>query len=136
MRCMMLMYPKIEETEWTPSADAVAEMMAYNEELTKAGVLLALDGLHPTAEGARVSAVGGKVTVTRGPFPDARDALGGYWVLQVASLQEAVDWASRCPLGGDAVVEVRRIYEAADFSADVAAEAKLSRQPPAQPVER
>jgi hypothetical protein len=130
MRFMMLMYPQIEdEADWMPSAEAVAEMSAYNEQLTQAGVLLALDGLHPSAEGARVAFRGGKPTVTDGPFADTKEVVGGYWLIDTPSKQEAVAWASRCP-AGDATVEVRRVFERADFDPDVQAAAELSSQPP------
>ena len=98
MRFMMFMYPEISEEEWNPTAEDVAAMSRYNEELRKAGMLLSLDGLHPPAEGARVSfdAEGGH-TVTDGPFAEAKEVVGGYWVIQARSKEEAVEWASRCP---------------------------------------
>jgi hypothetical protein len=138
MRFMMLMYPGIEqEADWAPSAEAVAAMTAYNEELTKAGVLLALDGLHPSSEGARVSFAGGQRSVTDGPFTETKELLGGYWVIQAASKEEAVEWAKRCPQPeGNAVIEVRRVAELTDFPEDVAAAAELSATPPQQTVER
>ncbi len=132
MRFMMFMYPGIEESDWTPSAEAVAAMSRYNEELTKAGVLLALDGLHPTSEGARVAFPGGKATVTDGPFTEAKEVVGGYWLIQVKSKEEAVEWASRIPAGGDAMVEVRRVFEMSDFPDDVREAAELSQAPPEQ----
>jgi hypothetical protein len=97
---MMLMIPKGYEKAAPgamPEAEAVAAMMKYNESLQKAGVLLALDGLHPPSMGARVSFSGGKPTVTDGPFAEAKEVLGGYWMIQVKSKDEAVEWASRCP---------------------------------------
>ena len=100
MRFMMLMIPKgYEKAEpgAMPDAKAVAAMMAYNESLQKAGVLLALDGLHPPSMGARVSFSGGKPKVTDGPFTEAKEVLGGYWMIQVKSKEEAIEWASRCP---------------------------------------
>ena len=100
MRFMMLMIPKGYETAapgTMPDAEAVAAMMKYNESLQKAGVLLALDGLHPPSMGARVSFAGGKPTVTDGPFAEAKEVLGGYWMIQVKSREEAIEWASRCP---------------------------------------
>jgi hypothetical protein len=137
MRFIMFMYPGIEqEADWAPSAEDVAAMSAYNEELQKAGVLLALDGLHPSAEGARVSFAGGRRTVTDGPFTETKELVGGYWVIQSASKEEAVEWAKRCPAGGDAVIEVRRIAELTDFPEDVAAAAQLSEMPPQQTAER
>ena len=80
-----------------PDAKAVAAMMKYNESLQKAGVLLALDGLHPPSMGARVSFAGGKPKVTDGPFAEAKEVIGGYWMIQVKSKEEAIEWASRCP---------------------------------------
>ena len=103
MRFMMLMIPKGYETAepgTMPDAEAVAAMMKYNESLQKAGVLLALDGLHPPSMGARVSFPGGKPKVTDGPFAEAKEVLGGYWMIQVKSKEEAIEWASRCPAVG------------------------------------
>jgi hypothetical protein len=120
MRFMMLMIPNITEDNWGPSPEAAAAMGGFNEELAKAGKLIALDGLHPTGEGARVSfAAGGKATAVDGPFTEAKEVVGGYWVIEADSRQEAVDWASRCPAGEGDVIEVRRIYEMTDFAADV-----------------
>src|SRR6478736_718282 len=98
MRFMMLMIPKGYETATPgtmPQADAVAAMMKYNESLQQAGVLLALDGLHPPSMGARVSFPRGKAEVTDGPFSEAKEVLGGYWMIQVGSKEEAIQWASR-----------------------------------------
>jgi hypothetical protein len=97
----------------------MAEMMEYNKSLQKAGVLLALDGLLPPSTGARVSFRGGKVTVTDGPFAEAKEAIGGYWIIQVRSREEAIEWARRVPASCDGVIEVRQIQEMADFPADV-----------------
>src|SRR5882724_2890073 len=122
MRFMMLMIPKGYESAAAgvlPSADAVASMMKYNESLQKAGVLLALDGLHPPAMGARVSFAGGKPKVTDGPFAEAKEVLGGYWMIQVTSKAEAIEWASRCPGSENEVIEVRQVQEFTDFPADV-----------------
>jgi hypothetical protein len=121
MRFMMLMIPKgYEKAEpgTTPSAEAVAAMMKYNESLQKSGILLALDGLHPPSMGARVTFSGGKAKVTDGPFAEAKEVLGGYWMIQVKSREEAIEWARRCP-GDDCVIEVRQVQEMADFPADV-----------------
>ena len=86
-------------------------MMKYNESLQKAGVLLALDGLHPPSMGARVSFSGGKPKVTDGPFTEAKEVLGGYWMIQVKSKEEAIEWASRCPASDNEVIEVRQVQE-------------------------
>ena len=122
MRFMMLMIPKGYESAGpgtVPDAAHVAEMMEYNEALKKAGVLLALDGLHPPASGARVSFKSGKPTVTDGPFAESKEVLGGYWMIQVKSKQEALDWASRCPALDNEVIEVRQVFEMSDFPPDV-----------------
>ena len=122
MRFMMLMIPKGYETAkpgTMPAAAAVAAMMKYNESLQKAGVLLALDGLHPPSMGARVSFAGGKPKVTDGPFSEAKEVLGGYWMIQVKSKEEAIEWASRCPASENEVIEVRQVQEFADFPSDV-----------------
>jgi hypothetical protein len=133
MRFMMFMFPGIDESDWTPDPEAFAAMGRYNEELTKAGVLLALDGLHPASKGARVRYPGGKPTVTDGPFAEAKEVIGGYWIIQTKSKEEAVEWASRIPAGGDAMVEVRQVFEMADFPPELqAAAGELSQQPPAQ----
>ena len=122
MRFMMLMIPKgYEKAEpgAMPDAKAVAAMMKYNESLQKAGVLLALDGLYPPSGGARVSFHGGKPTVTDGPFAEAKEVLGGYWMIQVKSKAEAVEWASRCPASDTDMIEVRQVQEFSDFPAEV-----------------
>ena len=122
MRFMMLMIPKGYETAkpgTSPDAQAVAAMMKYNESLQKAGVLLALDGLHPPSMGARVSFSGGKPKVTDGPFAEAKEVLGGYWMIQVKSKEEAIEWASRCPGSDNEVIEIRQVQEFTDFPPDV-----------------
>ncbi|RXZ43196.1 YciI family protein [Crenobacter cavernae] len=122
MRFMMLMIPKGYENAAPgamPDAEAVAAMMKYNEALQKAGVLLALDGLHPPSMGARVSFDGGKPKVTDGPFAEAKEVVGGYWMIQVKSKEEAIEWASRCPASANEVIEIRQVQEFSDFPADV-----------------
>jgi hypothetical protein len=122
MRFMMLMIPKgYEKAEAgaMPSAEMVAKMTKYNQALTKAGVLIALDGLHPASKGARVSFSGGKPRVTDGPFTEAKELLGGYWMIQAKSKQEAVEWASRCPAQDGDVIEVRQVQEMSDFPPEV-----------------
>ena len=122
MRFMMLMIPKGYEKAapgTVPDAKAVEAMMKYNESLQKAGVLLALDGLHPPSMGARISFTGGKPKVTDGPFSEAKEVLGGYWMIDVRSKSEAIEWASRCPGSDNEVIEVRQVQELSDFPADV-----------------
>ncbi len=122
MRFMMLMIPKGYEKAapgTMPDPKAVAAMMKYNESLQKAGVLLALDGLHPPSTGARVSFSGGKPKVTDGPFAEAKEVIGGYWMIQVKSREEAIEWASRCPGSDNEVIEVRQVHEFSEFPAEV-----------------
>ena len=123
MRFMMLMIPKVYQegapADFMPDAAAVAAMSRYNESLQRAGVLLALDGLQSPAAGARLRFSGGKPSVTDGPFAEAKEVLGGYWMIQVKSKEEAVEWAKRCPAQDGDMIEVRRVYELSDFPADV-----------------
>ena len=98
---------------------AVEAMMKYNESLQKAGVLLSLDGLHPLATGARVSFAGGKPKVTDGPFVETKEVLGGYWMIDVKSKEEAIEWAKRCPASANETIEIRQVFEMSDFPADV-----------------
>ena len=122
MRFMMLMIPKGYEnaTPGTmPDAKAVAAMMEYNRALQAAGVLLTLDGLHPPSMGVRVTFEGGKPQVTDGPFIEAKEVLGGYWMIQVASREEAINWATRCPASDNEIIEIRQVQEFSDFPADV-----------------
>jgi hypothetical protein len=102
-----------------PDGKAVKAMMRYNEDLAKAGVLLALDGLHPPSMGARVSFEGGRPKVMDGPFAEAKEVLGGYWMIQVASKEEAIEWAKRCPASGNEIIEVRQVQEMEDLPEDV-----------------
>jgi hypothetical protein len=133
-RFMMLIYPNITDEQYEEGFDAddAAQMTAYNEALTQAGVLLALDGLHPSSKGARVTASGGKKTVTDGPFAEAKELVGGYWLIDVKSKEEAVEWATRAPISDGDVIDVRQVFEMSDFDQDVQDAAKLSQEPPAQ----
>ena len=122
MRFLMLMIPAGYEAAapgTMPPAEAVRKMMRYNEALKEAGVLVTLDGLHPPSMGARVSFEGGKPVVTDGPFAEAKEVIGGYWMIDVNSLSEAIAWASRCPASDNETIEVRQVQEMADFPADV-----------------
>jgi len=119
---MMLMIPsgyEMAAAGTVPAAAAVAAMMKYNEALKEAGALITLDGLHPKSMGARVSFAGGKPIVTDGPFTEAREVLGGYWMIQVKSKEEAIEWASRCPASRNEIIEIRQVQEMADFPPDV-----------------
>ena len=120
MRFMMLIYPGPQaEAGVLPDAKIVGAMMKYNEEMAKAGVLISLDGLHPTSKGARISFPGGKPKVTDGPFTESKEVLGGYWMIQVKSKQEAIEWASRCPDRDARFIELRQVFEMSDFPEDV-----------------
>ena len=126
MRFMMLMIPRGYETAapgTLPDAAGVEAMMKYNRSLQEAGVLLAVDGLHPPSMGARVSFAGGKPKVTDGPFSEAKEVLGGYWMIRVTSRDEAIEWAKRCPAGDNETIEIRQVQEMEDFPADVQAAA-------------
>jgi hypothetical protein len=126
MRFMLLMIPRGYENAapgTMPDPKAVAAMMKYNESLQKAGVLLALDGLHPPSTGARVTFTGGKPRVTDGPFAEVKEVLGGYWMIDVTSREEAIEWATRCPAGDNETIEVRQVQEMDDFPPEVQAAA-------------
>jgi hypothetical protein len=122
MRFMMLMIPKGYETAapgTMPEAKAVEAMMAYNKSLQDAGILVDLNGLHPPSMGARVSFKGGTPIVTDGPFTETKEVLGGYWIINVKSRDEAIAWAKKCPGGDNETIEVRQIQEMEDFPEDV-----------------
>ncbi|MBO4226571.1 MULTISPECIES: YciI family protein [Bradyrhizobium] len=122
MRFMMLMIPLGFETA-PPKIDLdperVKAMMQYNQALKDAGVLIALDGLHPPSAGARVSFATGKPVVTDGPFTESKEVLGGYWMINVASRAEAIEWAKRCPASENEIIEIRQVQEMSDFSEEV-----------------
>jgi hypothetical protein len=129
MRFMMMVIPEGYESaapDAVPSAAAGAKMMEYNKALQKAGVLLALDGLFPPSTGARISYADGKPTVTDGPFAEAKEVIGGYWIIQVRSREEAIEWAKRAPMSNKEVIEVRQIDEMPNFPEDVHKAAEAS----------
>lgn len=111
MRFMMMVIHKSAAPDAVPTAEAVAKIMEYNKTLQKAGVLLALDGLFPPSTGTRVSYADGKATVTDGPFAETTEVIGGYWIIQVRSREEAIEWAKRAPMSNNEVIEVRQIHE-------------------------
>lgn len=118
MRFMILVKAtKDSEAGAPPSQELLEAMMAYNEELVKAGIMKGGDGLQPSAKGVRVQFDGPKRAVVDGPFAETKELVAGFWIWQCASLQEAIDWAKRCPnpMRGDSEIEIRRIYEAEDF---------------------
>jgi hypothetical protein len=122
MRFMMLMIPLGYETA-PPTVqldpERMAAMMRYNEALKEAGVLITLDGLHPPSMGARVSFAGGKPVVTDGPFAEAKEVLGGYWMIEVNSRDEAIAWATKCPASSNEIIEIRQVQEMEDFSPEL-----------------
>jgi hypothetical protein len=121
MRFMMLVKAdKNSEAGVLPPKELFAAMGRYNEEMVKAGVMQAGEGLHPTSKGARIAfGAGGKSTVTDGPFPGAKDLVAGFWLIQVKSKQEAIDWAKRVPFGEGGEIEIRQVFEASDFPPEV-----------------
>jgi hypothetical protein len=126
MRFMvMVKASKNSEAGVMPSAKLLADMGAFNEELVKAGVMLAGEGLQPSAKGARVRFSGGKRTVIDGPFTETKELVAGFWLWRVKSLEEAIEWVKRCPNpmpGEDAEIEIRQVFEAADFGAELTPE--------------
>jgi len=133
MRFMLFVYPSETGEGGGPTLELVEAMNRYNEELAKAGALLALDGLHPPATATRLSFAPGseRPTVTDAPFTESKEFVGGYWIIQARSQEEAVEWASRAPVG-DGTIEVRRIAEGSDYPPEIEAAARLSQEPPEQ----
>ena len=126
MRFMMLMIPLGYETappDVQLDPERVAAMMRYNEALKDAGMLITLDGLHPPSMGARVSFATGEPVVTDGPFAEAKEVLGGYWMIEVDSRAEAIAWARKCPASANEIIEIRQVQEMSDFPPDVQAAA-------------
>jgi hypothetical protein len=122
MRFMMLMIPLGYETappDVQLDPERMAAMMKYNEALKDAGVLITLDGLHPPSMAARVSFATGKPIVTDGPFTESKEVLGGYWMIEVASRDEAIAWAKKCPASADEIIEIRQVHEMSDFSEEL-----------------
>lgn len=121
MRVMVIVKAtKNSEAGVMPSEELLTEMGQYNEELVKAGVLLAGDGLHPSSRGKRVRFSGGKKSVVDGPFAETKELIAGYWIWQVKSMEEAVEWVRRCPdpmPGEESEIEIRPVFEAEDFGA-------------------
>jgi hypothetical protein len=124
MRFVMLMIPHDYATVapgTLPDAESVAKMMKYNETLQKAGVLLAIDGFSTPAEGARIRFGKDKPQVVDGPFTEAKEAIGGYWMIQAKSREEAIEWAKRCPASEGDLIEIRQVHELSDFPAEAQA---------------
>jgi len=122
MRFMMLMIPLGYETappDVKLDPERMRAMMKYNESLKDAGILITLDGLHPPSMGARVSFAAGKPVVTDGPFTESKEVLGGYWMLDVKSREEAIAWASKCPASENEIIEIRQVHEMSDFPEEI-----------------
>jgi hypothetical protein len=117
MRFMMLLPAPAQALEKfaVPSPDIVLPMRKFNADMAKAGVLLAAEGLHPTSKGTRIRVSGGKPVITDGPFAEAKEVIAGFWIIQVKSKEEAVEWAKRCPLPENGLIEIRQVFENRDF---------------------
>jgi hypothetical protein len=118
MRFMLLLPAPpepLEKFEGVPDKEIVMAMRKFNEEMVKAGVLLTAEGLHSTSKGYRVRVSGGKKIVTDGPFTEAKEVIAGFWIIQAKSKEEALEWAKRCPLPEDGLIEVRQVFENCDF---------------------
>jgi hypothetical protein len=113
-----------------PSRELLTEMMNFNEQLVKAGIMKAGEGLHPSSKGARIKFSGNQRTVVDGPFAETKELVAGYWIWNVSSKQEAIDWAKRCPnpTGEDGELELRQIFEAEDFGAELTPELREKEQ--------
>jgi hypothetical protein len=122
MRFMMLVHVRDESGQaYVPTAEQADAMSKYNDSLSKAGVLLSAEGLHPTAKGAMVKfGPGGSTKVTDGPFSETKELVGGYWLIEVSSKEEAVEWARRVPFDDGDKIEIRQVFEAAEFDATIA----------------
>lgn len=119
MRVMVIVKANEEsEAGIMPSEELLAQMGNYNEELVKAGIMLDGEGLHPSSKGKRVKFSGGNRVVTDGPFAETRELIAGFWIWKVNSMEEAVDWLKRAPFDGGAEIEIRPVFEAADFGAE------------------
>ena len=129
MRFLVFMIPRVYQPKdgkktdpnFAPDAEMLAKMGKFNEELKKAGALLSLDGLHPLTTGARMAFSGGRASVTDGPMIEAKEVVGGYWMLEAESKQQVVDWMKRRPAQDGDVIEIRQVFEMSDFPADVQA---------------
>jgi hypothetical protein len=136
MRFMMFIKIPAGDENFEPKAEDMQAMMRYNEELTQAGALLSLDGLQPPSKGATVTfGDDRRATVVDGPFAEAKEVVGGYWIIQTKSKEEAVEWAKRVPADPGQVIEVRQVFEMSDFSDELRdAAGELSSPPPEQTV--
>jgi hypothetical protein len=123
MRCMVIVKAdKDSEAGVMPSREILTAMGKFNEELVKAGVMLAGEGLHPTSKGKRVRVQGGKHTITDGPFAETKELIAGFWLWQVRSMDEAIEWLKRSPFDGGTEIEIRQVFETEDFGAELTPE--------------
>ncbi len=132
MRVMVIIKAtKDSEAGKMPSEKLLADMGKFNEQLVKAGVMLAGEGLHPSSKGKRVNFSGGKRTVIDGPFAETKELIAGFWIWQVKSMEEALEWVRRCPdpmPGEEAVIEIRPVFEAEDFGAEFTPELRAQEE--------
>ena len=129
MRVMVVVPANAEsEAGVMPNREILTEMTKFNEELVKAGVLLAADGLQPTSKGKRVKFSGAQRTVIDGPFTESKELIAGFWIWQVRSMDEAVEWIKRAPFGGGVEIEIRPVFETEDFGAELTPELREKEQ--------
>lgn len=129
MRFMVMVKAcKDSEAGVLPSKELLAEMGKFNDELVKAGVMLAAEGLQASSKGKRVRFSGGKTTVIDGPFAESKELIGGFWLWQTKSIEEAVDWLKRAPFDGEKEVEIRQVFEAEDFGREFAPELRAQEE--------
>ena len=131
MRFMLIVHAtKDSEAGVLPSEELLTAMGKYNEELVKAGILLAAEGLHPSSRGARVRFSGSRRTVIDGPFAETKELIAGFWLIQVKSLEEAIEWVKRCPnpMNEESDIEIRQVFEAEDFGAELTPELRAQEE--------
>jgi hypothetical protein len=137
MRCLVIVKAnKDSEAGVMPSQKLLEDMGKFNEELAKAGVMLAAEGLHPSSKGKRVKFSGGKATVTDGPFAETKELIAGFWLWQVRSMDEAIEWLKRSPFDGGAEIEIRPVFEADDFGAEFTPELRQQEERIRQQIEK
>ncbi|HEY4052232.1 MAG TPA: YciI family protein [Terriglobales bacterium] len=129
MRVMVIVPASTEsEAGVLPSREILTEMTKFNEQLVKAGVMLAGEGLHPTSKGKRIKFNAGQRTILDGPFTESKELIAGFWLWQVRSMDEAVEWLKRAPFGGGVEIEIRPIFETEDFAAELTPELREKEQ--------
>src|SRR6266566_8710134 len=137
MRCMVIVKAnKDSEAGILPSTELLTNMGKFNEELVKAGVMLAGEGLQPSSKGKRITFTGAKPTITDGPFAETKELVAGFWIWQVRNIEEAVEWLKRAPFGGGEEVEIRPVFEADDFGAELTPELRQQEQRIRQQIEK